>query len=242
MARYAFAQHYCRDKRVLDGACGTGYGSALLGKVARSIVGIDCSGEAIEYATQRYSDDRVAFRRAFVEDTPFADDTFDVIVSFETVEHTLCPRAHMMEICRLLEPEHGCAIVSVPNAWGYTDHHFFDFDRAMLEAVLEPFFAEVELYYQNPSAEAGSRQPGIGPLAASGPHDAQCLIAVCRTPKKAAVVCDRHAFVMDEIYRNVFERHQEFLTLSYRQNTSLARRTWNRLRLVARQTFAGDGA
>ena len=114
-ARYEFALDHCRDKRVLDGACGTGYGAALIGSVAESVVGIDCAQDAIAYATATYAAPHVSFRTSFVESTPFPDDAFDVVLSFETVEHTLCPRAHLMEIARVLDPS-GVAIVSVPNA------------------------------------------------------------------------------------------------------------------------------
>jgi protein-L-isoaspartate O-methyltransferase len=51
--RYAFAQDYCAGKTVLDGACGTGYGSALLGERAARVVGIDRSQKSVSYATHR---------------------------------------------------------------------------------------------------------------------------------------------------------------------------------------------
>ncbi len=230
--RYAFARAYCQGKRVLDGACGTGYGSALVGEVADRVAGIDCSDEAVGYARQKYGTDHISFRRSFVELTPFEDGAFDVVLSFETVEHTLCPMAHMREICRLLEPEHGRAILSVPNRWGYTDHHFFDFDLPMFESILAPFFSGIEFFYQNP-ATAGSAHPGIGPLGAIDPNHAQCILAVCTGPRQERAEGDRWSLIMDEIYRNAFERHREFRTLAYRQNTSLAKRAWYRLRRLA---------
>jgi 2-polyprenyl-3-methyl-5-hydroxy-6-metoxy-1,4-benzoquinol methylase len=231
--RYEFAKSYCSGKRVLDGACGTGYGSAILSGVAREVIGIDCSIDAILYASEKYANDVVSFQRSFVEMSPFSDASFDVVTSFETVEHTLCPQAHMSEIVRLLSQKTGCAIVSAPNDWGLTDHHFFDFNATMLKELVDQFFSRVSFFYQNP--RNSQRMPGIGPLQSEDPADAQCIIAVCEAPKKDNLATNRCEMVMDEIYNNVFSRHQEFLTLSYRQNTSFLKRAMDKLRTITTQ-------
>ena len=231
LARYEFARSWCQGRRVLDGACGTGYGSNILGQVARDVVGIDCSSDAISYASATYGKPHVRFQKSFVESTPFPSDWFDVVVSFETVEHTLCPESHIMEVARLLEPTAGRAILSIPNAWGLTDHHFLDFDTSLLKKTIAPHFGESSFYYQNP--ESHPRMPGIGPLQSAAAQDAQCVLAVCWKPQKQNLVEDRNTFIMDEIYRVAFARHQEYLALAYRQNTSLARRALNRLRSMS---------
>jgi 2-polyprenyl-3-methyl-5-hydroxy-6-metoxy-1,4-benzoquinol methylase len=229
--RYAFARGYCAGKTVLDGACGAGYGSALLGERAARVVGIDMSGESVAYATRDYGRDNVSFRKSFVELTPFDDNSFDVIVSFETVEHTLCPRSHMMEVARLLEPEGGVAIVSVPNQWGLTAQHFFDFDLAFLREVTRPFFSKVEYFRQNPRSRHA--HGGIAPLVSQNPADAQCIIAVCREPRKENLPPDRHEFVREETYQVAFARHTDYLRASHRDNLSLGERAVVRLRAIA---------
>ena len=226
--RYEFAKAYCAHKRVLDGACGTGYGAAILSSVATQVVGIDCAADAIRYASEKYANERLSFGRSFVEMSPFADASFDVVTSFETVEHTLCPQAHLGEIARLLVPDTGRAIISAPNQWGLTDHHFFDFSAGMLRELAQQFFSRVSFFYQNPVNSP--RFPGIGPLQSDAAADAQCIIAVCEGARKDTAPGDRCEMVMDEIYRNVFSRHQEFLTLAYRQNTPFIRRALARLR------------
>ena len=228
--RYHFAAAYCHGKRVLDGACGTGYGSSILGEVAREVAGIDCADDAVAYASSTYGAPHVAFQRSFVELTPFEDASFDVVVSFETVEHTLCPEAHMREIVRLLEPTAGRAILSVPNSWGLTDHHFFDFDLPQFEQLVGRFFGQAEFHSQTPADSA--TLPGIGPLVPGQP--AQCLIAVCSAPRKELQVENRLGAVMDEVYRNAFLRHNEYRTLAYRQNTNLPKRVINKLRSLRR--------
>ena len=54
MARYAFAARLARGKRALDAGCGAGYGSAELARAALSVVGIDSSPDAIEFARATY--------------------------------------------------------------------------------------------------------------------------------------------------------------------------------------------
>jgi ubiquinone/menaquinone biosynthesis C-methylase UbiE len=229
LARYEFALAHCRGKRVLDGACGTGYGSALIGSVAESVVGIDCAPDAIAYASATYAAPNVSFRTSFVESTPFPDNTFDVVLSFETVEHTLCPRAHLMEVARLLDPS-GVAIVSVPNAWGLTDHHFVDFNLDLLQDVARPFFGDMAFFYQNSASHA--RFPGIGQLASASPQDAQCIIGVLEAPEKRSIVRKRDEAVMSEIYDLAFRRHADYLTLAYRANTGPVRRLQNKLKTM----------
>jgi 2-polyprenyl-3-methyl-5-hydroxy-6-metoxy-1,4-benzoquinol methylase len=224
LERYEFAKGYCAGRKVLDGASGTGYGSSVLGTAAREVVGIDISADAVEYATRTYGTPNVSFRKSFVELTPFAADSFEVVVSFETVEHTLCPRSHLMEVARILEPK-GRAILSIPNAWGLKDHHFFDFNAALLRQITTEFFSGAELFCQNVSP------PGIRPVA--GPDDergAHCILAVCRGPRKENVAQDRIEFMMNEIYTSAFGRHNDFLELRYRHETSLKQRAVNWLR------------
>jgi len=228
--RYKFAAKHCAGKRVLDGACGTGYGAEVLGRSAREVIGIDCDADAVQYASAHYGSESISFVKSYVELTPFGDASFDIVTSFETVEHTLCPAAHLREIVRLLKPQVGSAIISVPNSWGYTDHHFFDFNAKMFSELAEHFFVGVTYFSQNPTTHV--RHPGIEPIASGDSVNAQCLIAVCEGPRKDVVVSDRLEAVITEIYRNVFVRHQEFLTLSYRQSTPFIRRGMNRLRRI----------
>jgi SAM-dependent methyltransferase len=225
--RYKFAADFCSGLGVLDGACGTGYGTAVLARTAKRVVGIDCDADSIRYAQRVYGRPNIEFLCSYVENTGFDDDSFDVVVSFETVEHTLCPRSHMMEIVRTLRPT-GKAIVSVPNAWGYTDHHFFDFSLPMLQDLVRRFFGRAQLYSQDPQ---GSAHPGIHALSAQ-PSGGQCILALCEEPDKSQVAKDRYAHLMDEIYTNAFARHNEFRTLLYRQNTSLVARALKRARLL----------
>ena len=80
LKRYEFARPYCVGKHVLDAGCGVGYGSAFLGEAARSVVGVDVSGEAIDYARARYGGRNVEFDVGDLQRLERADAEFDAVV------------------------------------------------------------------------------------------------------------------------------------------------------------------
>jgi 2-polyprenyl-3-methyl-5-hydroxy-6-metoxy-1,4-benzoquinol methylase len=86
VARYEIAKKYCVDKKVIDIACGCGYGTNLLSKVAKSVVGGDYSSEALDYANKHWKTDNSNFIKVDIKDKPILGE-FDVFVSLETLEH-----------------------------------------------------------------------------------------------------------------------------------------------------------
>ena len=104
LARYRFALDYCKGKVVLDAACGTGYGSALLKEVARNVEGADIDSKTIEYAKEHYPG--IIFHTCdlevdFVEIRP--DWYYNVVVSFETIEHLKNPHHFLRHVAKHLE-------------------------------------------------------------------------------------------------------------------------------------------
>jgi SAM-dependent methyltransferase len=119
--RYAFASQWCRGAEVLDAACGEGYGAALLAVAARSVTGVDISGEAIRHARRRYGDRRnLSFEVADATRLPFADAVFDRVVSFETLEHLRDQQTLLREFRRVLKPD-GILILSSPDKAVYSE-------------------------------------------------------------------------------------------------------------------------
>lgn len=116
LERYNFAAKFVRNKRVLDAACGSGYGSRILADSgALAVVGLDLDSPTIEYASQRYGGDSIRFCRADLNNDDLANYNFDVCVSFETVEHLDNPREFLTRIHSHL-PSDGMLIASVPTA------------------------------------------------------------------------------------------------------------------------------
>lgn len=153
--RYAFAAPLCAGQRVLDAASGEGYGSALLAQQAASVAGVDVSGTAVQHARARYGTvSNLAFHEADCTRLPFDDDSFDRVVSFETLEHVHEQEAMLAEFRRVLRPD-GFALISSPDKAVYTDKqgndnefHVSELYRDELEALLSRHFPGYRLYGQ----------------------------------------------------------------------------------------------
>lgn len=149
--RYRFARDFVRAKRVLDIACGEGYGAAALAKAkAASVVGVDIAHDVCEHARDKYGLD---IRRGDAQAIPLPDQSIDLVVSFETIEHVAAPAVFLNECARVLVPT-GKLIVSTPNRPVYSSQgcqnpfHQFEFDADEFVELLSTRFRSVELYTQ----------------------------------------------------------------------------------------------
>ncbi len=140
MDRYEFAAQYIRPGRLLDIACGTGYGTRLL--VDRSqadvtAVGVDMVEEVISYAGKRYGTERVHYTVA--DANRFTDpDGFDTIVSLETIEHLPEPEEFVARLVCLLRPG-GILVGSVPTTPSVdaNPYHLHDFTERSFRRLFE---------------------------------------------------------------------------------------------------------
>jgi SAM-dependent methyltransferase len=151
--RYRFAKDFVRGKRVLDIACGEGYGAAALAKSgAVTVTGVDIASEVCEHARRKYGLDA---RAGNAQSIPLQDRSIDLVVSFETIEHVDAPAAFLGECARVLVPE-GTLIVSTPNrpvysgAGGQNPFHRLEFDEKEFVDLLRSRFRAVRLYTQFP--------------------------------------------------------------------------------------------
>ena len=131
LERYRYAARQIRPGRVLDIACGVGYGSQLLAQSREevSVVGVDLSEAAVAHARAHYAGPRVRFHAS--DAMGFEDpEGFDSIVSLETVEHVAAPGALIAHLSTLLRPE-GVLIASVPTtpSVDLNPHHLHDFSE-----------------------------------------------------------------------------------------------------------------
>ncbi len=113
-ARYRFALDHIEGKRVLDIACGTGYGIGLLQTTAAFVWGVDVDPEAARQAISECSDNSSVLLGNGLG-LPFADGSFDVITSFETIEHLDERVGFLSELERVLIDD-GVLLLSTPNA------------------------------------------------------------------------------------------------------------------------------
>ena len=158
--RYAFAGRFVAGKRVLDAACGEGYGTALLGTCARDAIGVDIDAPTIAHARDTYRGrPNVRYAVGSVTALPFAAASFDVVVSFETIEHLAAADQPGMlrEFARVLVPE-GLLMLSSPNKRRYSDErsyrnpfHRHELYRDELVPLLDAAFPHRRWLHQQPA-------------------------------------------------------------------------------------------
>ena len=152
LAVYRWIAARCAGLRVVDMACGEGYGSAVLAERAAQVTGVDANPEAHEHARLRYSAPGLRFERGLVED--WDDDAPpDAIVFLQTIEHVTEPTALLARFAELLAPG-GMAYVSTPNRLTLappgaerSDNpwHVREYTPAEYRALLEPAFSHVDI-------------------------------------------------------------------------------------------------
>lgn len=112
---YDEAVGHAAGRDVLDIGCNTGYGTIRFAPVAGRVVGVDVSPRAIDAARQRAPDGRPEFIPTSGFELPFPDDSFDLVTSFQVLEHVPDPLAYLREIERVARPG-GTVILATPNA------------------------------------------------------------------------------------------------------------------------------
>jgi SAM-dependent methyltransferase len=152
--RYRFAAAQLQGARVLDIACGAGYGTAILAeasKPGRDFVGVDIDADAIAYARKQYERPDVQYvatdAMAFRSDAPF-----DTVVSLETIEHLPDPPGFLDNLLRLVTRD-ATIIASVPTTPSVdaNPNHLHDFTEGSFARMFEtrgftrgPIFRQVQ--------------------------------------------------------------------------------------------------
>src|SRR5438876_6906296 len=146
--RYAFATQFVRNKRVLDLACGEGYGSNLLARTAKQVVGIDIDEEAVKHAKNKYIRPNLEFKIGSILEVPIdGDGLFDVVVCFEALEHVEEHHKLLSEAKRLLV-DNGIFLVSTPNKTLYSDGPAFNNPFHVHELYFDEFKTLLADYFR----------------------------------------------------------------------------------------------
>lgn len=149
--RYRFALPHVRGRRVLDIACGEGYGTAAIRSAgAASVIGVDVAADACAHAAEKYG---ITTRVGSAEQMPVADGEVDLIISFETIEHLHDVAAFIRECHRVLSPG-GQVIISTPNRSVYCEiapgnpFHHHEMTKTEFHGQLSKFFTNIQLFGQ----------------------------------------------------------------------------------------------
>ncbi len=137
--------------RVIDMACGEGYGSAVLARAAATVVGVDANPEAHEHARARYLAPNLRFARELVD--VFSEEA-DAVVFLQTIEHLERPGA-VLDHFRSLVGGRGPVFVSTPNVLTLapagaprSDNpwHVHEYRLAEFEKLCRDHFPSVEIH------------------------------------------------------------------------------------------------
>jgi len=153
---YEFLKGYAAGKKVLEVGCGDGYGASYLTEVANEVVGIDYAKEVILRAQDKYKADNLNFICMDAACLQFADNSFDIVCSFQVIEHIPEDKLlqYLSEIRRVLEKE-GEFYLSTLNlghamksALSYKKNpaHCKEFSLTQLKALLSQVFPDIKFY------------------------------------------------------------------------------------------------
>lgn len=159
--RYQYAFNFISGNEVvLDIACGQGFGTyAVYKKGVKKIIGVDLDEKSIDLCRSKYfesiSPDFFQFIRMDATNLGFPDSSFDLVLSFETIEHIKDSRKVIQEYSRVLK-KGGKLVLSTPNATisspnGVIEnpYHVREFDQKGLSELLSDFFVEYKIGGQN---------------------------------------------------------------------------------------------
>ena len=150
IATYEYAENFVENKIVLDFGCGSGYGTEMLSKNAANITGVDISKEAVDYARNNHQSDNVVFKTI----SDLNDEKFDVITSFQVIEHVPNDVEYIKTLKRFLNPG-GHLLISTPDKkhrlfnhiqkpWNI--FHLKEYTPKSLESLLKKHFSKVEIF------------------------------------------------------------------------------------------------
>lgn len=151
---YELAAPFCKDKGVIELGCGSGYGSQYIAQRSAEVVAIDIDRAALRFAAKKHSEPNLDFMAADINLLPFQKGCFDVVISFQVIEH-IKPKqvpAFLSGIRRILKGN-GVALISTPNRRfslqpfqrPINREHYTEYTVNRLYKLLQHDFEEVEL-------------------------------------------------------------------------------------------------
>jgi len=173
-------------EKILDAACGSGYGSKILAETgAKEVVAIDISPEAIKLAKELYSSPNIKYVLGDVKNTKEENNTFDFITSFETIEHLDNPSLFLKELKRVLKSD-GLAVISTPNSeisGEGNPFHLREFSRVEFTELVGKYFKYFKIIEQGNGIasfiKCGSGETGINKLCELDDFKPLYFIAIC---------------------------------------------------------------
>jgi len=157
--RYRFAQQFCKEKEVMEVACGAGTGLGYLAKVAKKVIGGDIDKEILKYALKHYEGrDKIEIREFDAQNLPFEDKSFDVVIFYEAIYYLAKPEKFVSEAHRVLKDNGVLLICTVNKDWAdfnpspYSEKYF---SAPELYSLVNHKFSQVQLLGAFPASNKG---------------------------------------------------------------------------------------
>ena len=150
MVRYKAALDFIDQRVVLDIASGSGYGTKLLAEKAKYVYGVDVDVDSVEYSNREFAGKNIEFLVGDAVKIPLEDNSVDVVVTFETIEHVKKYEIFLKEIDRVLKKD-GLLLISTPNSLEFSEgnhFHLHEFEYKELIGLLKPTFEYIDSYFQ----------------------------------------------------------------------------------------------
>jgi ubiquinone/menaquinone biosynthesis C-methylase UbiE len=153
VAAYRFAEQFTRGKRVLDLGCGSGYGSAQTAQTAAHVTAVDVAEDVIAYARNQFASNNLEFRAIDpAASLPFGDASFDVVLSFQVLEHVSDTAHYLSQVRRVLAPQGQMVLVTpdrstrlLPLQRPWNRWHVHEYSKRELGNLLARHFDRVEV-------------------------------------------------------------------------------------------------
>ncbi len=155
--RHRFAYEYAKSctrptDEAIEVGSGEGYGTSLLSEAAARVVGLDIDRATVEHASAKYASDKVRFELYDGNTIPFPDNTFNLAVSFQVIEHIRDDTGHVAQIHRILKPG-GVLVLTTPNRnyrllpgqKPWNRFHIREYDPEQLAATLHKIFPDAQV-------------------------------------------------------------------------------------------------
>ena len=166
--RYRFARDFCKDKEVLEVACGGGMGLGYLAKVAKKVVGGDLDKNILKYPLEYYKGrDKIEIREFDALNLPFENKSFDVVILYEAIYYLARPEKFVSEAHRVLKEDGVLLICSVNKDWADFNPSPCSikyFSAPDLYSLTNQKFSKVELFGAFPASKGGIKNKIISSI------------------------------------------------------------------------------
>lgn len=149
---YHCAASIAANLDVLDVGCNNGYGTKVIAENARSVIGVDVGEHSIEAARTLHAAENAEYFTVHGDKLPFPDQSFDLVTSFQVIEHVLDVESYLLEIKRVLKAG-GTAIFTTPNRAirldpgmrPWNSFHITEYSASQLRELVGSVFPDVEV-------------------------------------------------------------------------------------------------